>query len=118
MPQASGAVGRAVQNERFFQLSRDMGTIRWSWSDYLLIEQITDVRYNPAKPLHFAIHYAHFTSVQNDFILTLVCKRLRHATRWVLALQLLLRAHAHGWDLPTHELTRLQEPCSPAAHSP
>ena len=73
-----------------------MSTVRWSWSDYLLIEQISDVRYNPAKPLQFTIDYAHFTSVQNDFTLTLVCKKPRHATRWVEALKLLLRAHAHG----------------------
>ena len=34
---------RARHDERFFQLSQDMSTLRWSWTDYLLIDEIIDV---------------------------------------------------------------------------
>ena len=50
---------RALHDERFFQLSQDMSTLRWSWTDYLLIDEVLDVRYDTAKPCVFAIHYAH-----------------------------------------------------------
>ena len=56
--------GSALHDERFSQLSQDMSTLRWSWTDYLLIDEVLDVRYDTAKPCVFAIHYAHIYSQQ------------------------------------------------------
>ena len=28
----------------FFQLSEDLSTLRWSWTDYLLVLEITEIR--------------------------------------------------------------------------
>ena len=30
--------------ERFFQLSEDLSTLRWSWTNYLLVLEITEIR--------------------------------------------------------------------------
>ena len=56
-------------------LPQDMSTLRWSWTDYLLIDEVIDVRYDANKPNVFIIHYAPIYSQQTDLTLTLV----RHA---------------------------------------
>ena len=59
----------------------------------LPFDEIIDVRYDPAKPLGFVVHYAPIHSQQADLTLSLVCKRPKHALQWATALAL-LRRHA------------------------
>ena len=56
---ASSFWERIGWRQRFFQLSEDLSTLRWSWTDYMLVDEIIDVRYSPQKPLYFTILYAH-----------------------------------------------------------
>ena len=101
-------VGGARKYERFFQLSQDLSTIRWSWEDFLLIDEIIHIRYTPSKPLNFTVIYSHSASQQADLSLTLVCKKPRQAQQWYMALNLLRRAYADEWGVATSELTRLK----------
>ena len=100
---------RKHTRERFFQLSEDLSTLRWSWTDYLLVDEIIDVQYKQSQPLTFTIVYAHSAmSLQADLTLTLACKKQKHAMHWVSALQLLCHAYAHASGLPSSELTLLK----------
>lgn len=38
------ADGKGKQVERFFQLSSDMSSIRWSWSSYVFVSEVRDVQ--------------------------------------------------------------------------
>jgi len=99
--------GAAQQQECFLQLSECLTSIRWSWTDYLLIDEITDIRPSVDKPLHFVLMYSQ-VSTPADRTLTLVCKTLKHAQQWVRTLRLLRQAYARGWGVPTSELSRLK----------
>ena len=46
--------------------SEDFSTLRWSWSDFLLVDEITDVRLSPSNPLTFYVKYAPLTSSTDD----------------------------------------------------
>ena len=70
-------VGGARKYERFFQLSQDLSTIRWSWEDFLLIDEIIHIRYTRRRraahptgtshttPAHLSLsHPAHPAALQ------------------------------------------------------
>ena len=78
-----------------------------TWQDYILIDEIVDVLPSSNKPLHFVLKYSNMAAPA-DRILTIVCKSLKHAQRWVRALRLLRQAYARGWGIPISELTRLK----------
>ena len=101
-----GARG-ARQRECFLQLSEDLSSVRWSWKDYLLIDEIVDVRPSQEKPLAFVLVYSQ-VSAPADRTLTFVCKTLKHARQWVRALRLLRHAYARGWGIPIATLARLK----------
>ena len=68
------------------QLDDSLTSIRWSWHDYLLIDEIVDIRPSTDKPLHFVLMYSQ-VSAPADRTLTLVCKTLKHAQQWVRSLR-------------------------------
>ena len=45
-----GGMGNHRLTERYLQLSEAFSTVRWSWSDFLLIDEITDVTRRHSKP--------------------------------------------------------------------
>ena len=55
---SSGAVASTRHAERFFQLSSDLSTMRWSWTAYLLIDELVSIVYDRSKPLCFSLTYA------------------------------------------------------------
>ena len=63
-----------------------MSTLRWSWTDYLLIDEIIDVRYAATKPNVFIIHYAHIYSQQT-------VRRAHHHHHRMMAARTPTRAH-------------------------
>ena len=113
--QASSGSSGSKQRECFLQLSECITLIRWSWRDYLLIDEIVDVRSSTDKPLHITITYSPFSSSANR-TLSIVCKTLRHAEQWVRSLRLLRRSYAQFWGLPAHEMTRLKSAFKVASH--
>ena len=66
-----GTESRVKLLERYLQLSEDLSTPRWSWADFLLVDEITDVRLSPSNPLMFYVKYAPLTSASDDEVLTL-----------------------------------------------
>ena len=97
----------AKERECFLQLSECFTSIRWSWTDYLLIDELVDVRTSSDKPLHFVVLYSQVSSLA-DRTLTVVCKSHSDAEQWVRSLRLLRQAYARGWGVPTAELARLK----------
>ena len=84
----------AKERECFLQLSECFTSIRWSWTDYLLIDELVDVRTSSDKPLHFVVLYSGLLSRRPH--LTVVCKSHSDAEQWVRSLRLLRQAYARG----------------------
>jgi hypothetical protein len=101
-----GKDGKA-SSDCFLQLSADMSSIRWSWKDMVLVDELTNIIHSPARPLNFRVYFSDAVQ-QTDLDLTFLCRKARHAQHWVTALDLLQRAYATAWGLGAAEHNRLK----------
>ena len=77
---------------RFFQLSNDLTTLRWSWKEYLLLDEIVKVCPGP-EPTSVELHAG---DIFQRRVLTLAFPTSDEASCWLLSMRALLRLTTLG----------------------
>ncbi len=77
---------------RFFQLSNDLTTLRWSWREYLLLDEVVRVREGP-QPFLLELHAG---TIFERRVLTLRCASAAQASLLIHSLRNLLRYTSLG----------------------
>ena len=94
---ASGFSSRSRQlfngRQRFFQLSNDLTTFRWSWREYLLLDEVVRVTANEERSDTFELHAG---TVFQRRVLSLRCASAEEADLLIQSFRALLRALSLG----------------------
>ena len=94
-PAARRQAGRLVftNRRRFFQLSNDLTTLRWSWREYLLLDEIVRVTPNEDRDDTFELHAG---TVFQRRVLKLRCASAAEADLLIRSFRSLLRLMSLG----------------------
>ena len=96
---------RGRPQPRFFQVDDDFTTLRWSWTDSLLISEITSVSHNEGGSASFTIHY-HDVALASS--LPIACRSSKEAAWWVWVLGMLQQLDVTRHGLDAHQRQRLK----------
>ena len=82
-----------THRRRFFQLSNDLTTLRWSWREYLLLDEVVRVTPNDERDDTFELHAG---SVFQRRVLKLRCGSAAEADLMIMSFRSLLRLTSLG----------------------
>ena len=87
--EASVAIRR---HKRFLQLTADMNSLRWSWTNSLHVDQIQRVHLHAHAPLKMTISFSALNAASDMLSLGVEAQSAEHARSWVCALGVLMRS--------------------------
>ena len=102
-----------------FQVDEQFTTLRWSWTESLLLDEILSIDYS-AGSTSFTIQYFQqdLTHGAAKISLSLVCRTIEDAARWVRALSGLQRVEAVQHNLDVSKRARLKRAFRTATKEP
>lgn len=90
------------------QVDENFTTLRWSWTDSLLLDEIANIEYAPGSTSFTIQYFQDPTTYGAKLSLSLVCRSIDEAARWVHALSGLQRVECVQHNLDMHQRARLK----------